>query len=374
MAGTRARTALNLEQKVQVIKMSEGGSSARSIAEKLNVGKTQIQSILKRKADVLSDYESNVAGERKRKMRKTGNEEINHLCWEWFCDATARRINVSGPLLKEKALQFANDLKIETFKASNGWLDAFVKRHNIVFGLMSGESGDVDEKVVSDWKEKLPELCKGYAPCDIFNMDETILFYRASSNKTFHLKGKECRGGKMSKERLTVALCASMTGEKLPALVIGKSRKPRCFKNIDPKTLPVTYRSNKKAWMNGALFEEWLKSLDAKMRRQKRHVLLFLDNAPAHPVIKLANVELKFLPANTTSRSQPMDQGIIQSMKLKYRKRQLQFLVATSLPVGPNCYHKSPFLMPSTGLVGHGRRCKFPQLKSAFIPVDSCQL
>ncbi len=197
MAGARARTALNLEQKVQVIKISEGGSSARSIAEKL--GKTQIQSILKRKADVLSDYDSNVASETKRKMRKTGNEEIKHLCWEWFCDATARRINVSGPLLKEKALQFANDLKIETFKASDGWLDVFGKSHNIVFGLMSGESEDVDEKVVSDWKEKLPELPKGNATCDIFNMDETGLFYRASSNKTFHLKGKECRGGKMSK-------------------------------------------------------------------------------------------------------------------------------------------------------------------------------
>ncbi len=73
--------------------------------------------------------------------------------------------------------------------------------------------------------------------------------------------------------------------------------------------------------MNGALFEEWLKSLDAKMIRQKRHVLLFLDNAPADPVIKLANAELKFLPANTTSRSQPRDQGIIQSMKFKVSQK-----------------------------------------------------
>ena len=52
----------------------------------------------------------------------------------------------------------------------------------------------------------------------------------------------------MSKERLTIALCASAMGEMTP-LVIGKSVKPRCFKNIEPKTLPLTYLSNQKAWM-----------------------------------------------------------------------------------------------------------------------------
>jgi predicted MarR family transcription regulator len=34
---------------------------------------------------------------------------------------------------------------------------------------------------------------------------------------------------------------------------------------------------------------------------------------------------LQFLPANTTSKSQPMmDQGIIHALKLRYRRRQLQ--------------------------------------------------
>ena len=39
--------------------------------------------------------------------------------------------------------------------------------------------------------------------------------------------------------------------EKLPLLVIGKSAKPRAFKN---KELPVSYKSNKKAWMTGRIF------------------------------------------------------------------------------------------------------------------------
>jgi hypothetical protein len=46
----------------------------------------------------------------------TGNEEINELCLEWFKDAVNRRINVAEPLLKEKALVYANVLGNTNFK------------------------------------------------------------------------------------------------------------------------------------------------------------------------------------------------------------------------------------------------------------------
>uniref|UniRef100_A0ABM0MZN5 Tigger transposable element-derived protein 4-like n=1 Tax=Saccoglossus kowalevskii TaxID=10224 RepID=A0ABM0MZN5_SACKO len=146
-------------------------------------------------------------------------------------------------------------------------------------------------------------------------------------NKTLFVKGEQCRGGKKSKERLTVMLCANMVGDKEKPLVIGKSTKPRCFKNINLKNLPVDYYANKKAWMNSKIFEDWLRKFDRKMRRQGRKILLFADNAPSHPTINLKNIKLQFLPANTTSKSQPIDQGIIQTTKLKYRKRQLRHIV-----------------------------------------------
>ena len=52
-------------------------------------------------------------------------------------------------------------------------------------------------------------------------------------------KAKNVRGGKKSKDRVTLALCASKTGEKLPPLLIGKAEKPRCFNNINIKLLPM---------------------------------------------------------------------------------------------------------------------------------------
>ncbi|XP_045195023.2 tigger transposable element-derived protein 6-like [Mercenaria mercenaria] len=120
-----------------------------------------------------------------------------------------------------------------------------------------------------------------------------------------------------------------MEGQFENPLVIGKTAVPRCFRNINVKSLPVTWRFNKKAWMTSALFTEWVKDLNSKMKRAGRNVLLLLDNAPSHPVdLNLSNVKLLFLPANTTAKLQPLDQGIIQDMKQFYRKRLLRSVLA----------------------------------------------
>ena len=102
--------------------------------------------------------------------------------------------------------------------------------------------------------------------------------------------------------------CVNMNGEFEKTLVIGKSGKPRCFKSIDTRTLPVTWEHNKKTWMTYEIYQRWLQNFDSKMRRQNRQVLLFLDNAPSHPKdVNVTKVKLVFIPANTTSMLQPLD-------------------------------------------------------------------
>ena len=93
-----------------------------------------------------------------------------------------------------------------------------------------------------------------------------------------------------------------------------------CFKNI--KQLPCRYRSQRKSWMTGDLFGVWIRKLDSSLRVQDRKVVLFIDNCPAHPEIKkLTNINLIFLPPNTTSVLQQMDQGVIRNLKAHYRRR-----------------------------------------------------
>ncbi|KAK9738597.1 DDE superfamily endonuclease [Popillia japonica] len=78
---------------------------------------------------------------------------------------------------------------------------------------------------------------------DIFNADETGLFYKLNPDKTLRFMGETCSSGKMSKERITVLIAANLLGtEKRKLLIIGKTKHPRCFKNI--KQLPVNNKSN----------------------------------------------------------------------------------------------------------------------------------
>lgn len=73
--------------------------------------------------------------------------------------------------------------------------------------------------------------------------------------------------------------------------------------------------------MTSELFEKWLRDWDRDLVKKKKKILLLVDNCPAHPkVTDLKCITLAFLPPNTTSVLQPMDQGIIRTLKSNFRK------------------------------------------------------
>ena len=110
--------------------------------------------------------------------------------------------------------------------------------------------------------------------------------------------------------------------------MIGKYAKPRCFSGI--KSLPCRYCSQKKSWMDGDLFTKWVKELDRKYTAQHRKIALIVGNCPAHPKVDgLKAIELIFLPPNTTSKTQPMDQGVIRSLKAFYHHSVIKRYIAS---------------------------------------------
>ncbi|KAL2082547.1 hypothetical protein ACEWY4_022365 [Coilia grayii] len=324
------RMELTLTDKVNLIKEAESTKMTRQqLGEKFGIGKTTVTDIIKKKDQYLKQFEENADGSRQRVKTTTKFKDVSALVWTWFQQAQAKNIPVSGPMVQEKALAITMDSGVYDFKASNGWLDSWRSRYAVKSFKVNGESADVDAQVVDDFKSRIAEMCQGYSAGNIFNTDETGVYFRALPDRTLAHKADDCKGGKVSKERLTVMFTCSMTGEKLKPFVIGKAAKPRCFKHIDVQTLPVYWNSNKKAWMTGSLFNEYLREFNNLMRRQRRKVLLFLDNATSHcPDIKLSHVTLKFFPANTTSVLQPLDQGIIRAFKARYRKRLLRAVIA----------------------------------------------
>ena len=97
-------------------------------------------------------------------------------------------------------------------------------------------------------------------------------------------------------------------------------------------------KSQRNAWMNSEIFAEW--STKEFVPAVKRHqllqnihspkALLLIDNCSAHPdelSSRDGSVTCMFLPPNTTSLIQPMDQGVLQAMKNLYKRKLLQKVI-----------------------------------------------
>ena len=117
----------------------------------------------------------------KRLKRATRNDDVNSALMEFFRRSRDRNFPLTGPLLQEKAKFFADSFGVEGFAASNGWIDSWKERNNIGQQTLSGESGGADAVAAEVWMRGPPDILGGYDMADIFNADETELFYR---NKT----------------------------------------------------------------------------------------------------------------------------------------------------------------------------------------------
>ena len=80
-----------------------------------------------------------------------------------------------------------------------------------------GEASSVSEAVVDDYKAQFKGIIEGYESKDIFNFDETSLFFKLLPNHSLCLEAKTS-GVKKLKDHFSVGLCASLLGEKLKPL------------------------------------------------------------------------------------------------------------------------------------------------------------
>ena len=239
---------------------------------------------------------------------------------KWLQDVRDKNGAINGVQLMERAAQFAVLIPDEKhFKASTGWLKGFMKRNEVIHRTLKGEANSVNLEDVENFKtDKLAGILQRYHVNDIFNYDEAGLQYGATSRKTLTFKGDTAHGTKEDKRRLTLLFCANMSGlEKKQLLAIGRFNNPRDMPSW--KKRPCHYTANTKSWMTSEIFQNWLEKWNRNLANKGRKIALVLDNATCHPKITLSNIELEFLPPNTTSHIQPMDQGIIANFKRHHR-------------------------------------------------------
>lgn len=101
------------------------------MSEKYGVGKSTVTDILKKKDVYKNHWEHNASPQKSRFGNEMKYDRVNELVWEWFCVVRAKSLPVSGPIIQEKAIQFAKELGFTEFKASNGWLGRWKVRYNL---------------------------------------------------------------------------------------------------------------------------------------------------------------------------------------------------------------------------------------------------
>lgn len=282
-------------------------------------------------------------------MRKCEHERTDEALHVWFIQQREKGVPISGPILKEKALQFYKQLEDVVvdgqgkFTASDGWLFRWKKRYGIRQLQICGEKLSAENQLteLETFKHRFHAMLakKGLTGDQIYNCDETGLYYRMLPSKTLVAQEESSAPGyKKNKDRVTVMSCSNVTGShKLDLVVIGKSKNPRAFKQLSNRsTLPVYYTHQKSAWMNSTIFKTWFDEkfvpdvtqfLESK--NLPRRAILLMDNAPSHPNnLRDRGIRVWFLPPNVTSICQPMDQGVLECLKKKYRHKLLSSVLS----------------------------------------------
>ncbi|XP_066254650.1 tigger transposable element-derived protein 4-like [Euwallacea similis] len=104
----RKLKSLTIKQKLKIIKKAKSGNEKRTSSNNIKYhGNINVASNFKR-----------------NKPRKP----VNTAVFEWFSTTRQQNLPISGPILKQKALQFSRSFGDESFIASSGWLDKFKKR------------------------------------------------------------------------------------------------------------------------------------------------------------------------------------------------------------------------------------------------------
>ena len=329
----KANNVLEFNKRLEILqKVEEGKKSQADIARDFNVHPAVI-SRLKKNAEKLKGKLAKASGDilQRKRLREGKFLDVDEKVFAWMKymreNFSATKLPVSKTMIQLQAMKYANEMNIQQFTASAGWLDRFKNRYGLKNLNLHGEMGDVDFAAISEEMRALRQKLSEYSLDCIFNMDETGLFFRCLPKRSYILgneKESEVRGSKKMVDinRVTLVVCCNATNSiKIPVAMIGKPKRPECFKYI--KGCPLPYFSQPAAWMDAEMCQLWFDQVFVPHVRRytKKKIVLVWDNCPAHKIVNNhPDIEIVCLPKNCTSKHQPLDQGILRALKALFKK------------------------------------------------------
>ena len=277
------------------------------------------------------------------------------------------KAGVSWTLFRAKCVEWAEETGHADFKVTPGWVSVKKIRAPFIHVLMSSLTfscvqvndtlrrydrnqirwdGDDEipeterESIMHEWRKELEDVIedKNLTLDDVYNADQTNLFYQKLPDKLYidsEVK-KKYEGAKAMKDKnsVTIMVCTSASGTKVPLAMAGREKKPECFRlTEDGKTPPVSYTYQSNGWFDRNATLWWINNVFWPHHRRTRGdvpALLLLDTCSAHEVdtTKIpSKLAVKFLPLNVAHRHQPLDMGVLSSLRVGYKRTFLQYLL-----------------------------------------------
>jgi hypothetical protein len=180
-----------LAQRIEILKwFHENGRNQSKTAHHFD----SVYPNLKLKQPIISDWVKNEAKWQKRwqeeqgterhakRARQTEHPEVTEMLDLWVSQAMRNKIMVTGEILRQKWSAFADLVGVpedDRLKLSNGWLGKFKIRNGLREFRRHGDAESSDAETVEEERKRVQALIEqyGYKLRDIFNMDETGLFY-----------------------------------------------------------------------------------------------------------------------------------------------------------------------------------------------------
>ncbi|XP_050730733.1 uncharacterized protein LOC127005682 [Eriocheir sinensis] len=228
------------------------------------------------------------------------------------------------------------------FRATKRWLLSFRRRFSVRNIKTSGQSASADHVAAAAFLRELESLIeeKGYRPEQVWNMDETVLYWKRMPARTLLSKGR-----RVARDRCALLLCANAAGHLTKPGLVYTSANPGPLRQKKKNLLPVHWMTHSQGCTTSTVVMDWarhclLPEVQAYLWGQglPRKFLLILDNALGHHQAlegMLEGVEVVFLPPNTSPLIQPLEQGIMAAFKACYTRRSMQRL-QESVDVEPN--------------------------------------
>ena len=141
----------------------------------LKIGKSTCGDIWKSRDKWSAADPSSPSGSR---LRTPANHQLESALVLWLSDVVSRGASVSDAMLVEKAEQFGKDLGVTDLTYSRGWLARMKKRHGLMSHTYHGEAASENQAIILQGRADLQDVLSAYDLADIYNMDETGLFYR----------------------------------------------------------------------------------------------------------------------------------------------------------------------------------------------------